>query len=61
MEIIRKKSGRPSKRPSSYELNLKYQAMTAKELAEEYGVKESTVRSWIRLARKEAEVENAKK
>jgi transposase len=42
-----KKSGRVSKKSDESELAAKYAVMTAKELAEEYGVAEITVRRWI--------------
>lgn len=51
--MITKKAGRRSKKPSKMELETKYQVMTGAELAKEYGVAESTVRSWIRAYRKE--------
>ncbi len=53
MTIAKKKGGRPSKKPPIEVLGLLYQNMTAKEIANEYGVTESTVRSWIARARKE--------
>lgn len=53
MEFVKKKGGRPSKRPSVDMLNMLYGRMTAREIAEQYGVKEATVRSWIARARKE--------
>lgn len=45
--IPTKKSGRPTKKPSLEMLAMLYEHMTAKEIAEKYGVKESTVRSWL--------------
>lgn len=51
--IASKKKGRPSKRPSNAELSMLYSGMTAKEIAIHYGVALSTVKTWIRLARKE--------
>lgn len=51
--IASKKRGRPSKRPSNEELSMLYSGMTAKEIAAHYGVALSTVKTWIRLARKE--------
>lgn len=51
--ITSKKKGRPSKRPSNEELSMLYSSMTAKEIATHYGVALSTVKTWIRLARKE--------
>lgn len=53
MVIPKKKGGRPSKRPTNAELAILYQSMTAKEVAERYGVSEYTVRNWINKARKE--------
>lgn len=59
--ISSKPKGRPSKRPSNEELSSLYSKMTAKELAAHYGVALSTVKTWIRLARKEdSENENNK-
>lgn len=55
MTIKTKKGGRPSKRPDLQMLAMLYEQMTAKEIAEKYGVKESTVRSWIARARKAGE------
>lgn len=55
MTIPTKKGGRPSKRPDLQMLAMLYEQMTAKEIAEKYGVKESTVRSWIARARKAGE------
>lgn len=55
MEIAKKKSGRPTNRPSLDMLAMLYQNLTASEIAKQYGVKESTVRSWIARARKEVE------
>lgn len=55
MTIKPKKGGRPSKRPNLQMLTMLYEQMTAKEIAEKYGVKESTVRSWIARARKAGE------
>lgn len=51
--IASKKKGRPSKRPSNAELSMLYSGMTAREVAVHYGVALSTVKTWIRLARKE--------
>ena len=53
MTIERKIGGRPSKRPSNEELAMLYSSMTAKQVAEHYGVSEFTVRNWINKARKE--------
>lgn len=55
MTITKKKGGRPSKKPDINVLNMLYQTMTAKQIAEHYDVKEATVRSWIARARKENE------
>ena len=54
MNIDYKKGGRPTKRPTEYELAMKYSGMTALEIANEYGVSESTVRRWISEYRKKA-------
>lgn len=53
--IARKKGGRPTKKPSLEMLAMLYEQMTAKEIAEQYGVKESTVRSWLWSYRKAGE------
>jgi transposase len=53
MTIPIKEGGRPSKRPSNEELAMLYSSMTAKQVAEHYGVSEFTVRNWINKARKE--------
>lgn len=53
MEFKKKKGGRPSNRPPLDELQRLYADKTAREIAEQYGVKESTVRSWITRARRE--------
>lgn len=53
MTIAIKKGGRPSKRPSNAELAMLYASMTAREIAEQYGVSVYTVRNWINKARKE--------
>ena len=55
MTISKKVGGRPSKRPSNAELAMLYSSMTAKELANHYGVAEATVRTWIQKARKEVD------
>lgn len=57
--IKAKRKGRPSKRPSNAELEKLYSRMTAKEISEYFRVSLSTVKTWIRLARKEG-VENDK-
>lgn len=53
---MKKKSegGRPSKKPSKEVLEKLYifDGLTGKEIAEKYGVSESTVRGWIYQARK---------
>lgn len=47
----RKKGGRPTKRPKSEaeirKLVEMYKTHTATELAEQYGVKPGTIRSWV--------------
>ncbi len=53
MTIAKKQGGRPSRRPTNEELAMLYSRMTAKEVAEHYGVSEYTVRTWINRARKE--------
>lgn len=58
MKIISKKKGRPSKRPSDEELAMLYSAMTAREVAEHYGVSVSTVKAWIASTRREQSDEN---
>ncbi len=50
---IRKTRGKPTKRPSEKELSELYAKMTAKEVAEHYGVAASTVRAWIAYYRKQ--------
>lgn len=57
-DFPKKKGGRPSKRPSNTELSFLYQSMTAKEVAEHYGVSVCTVRGWIIKARKEEQQNN---
>ena len=51
-----KRKGRKPKRPSNYEIKLYYidLNMTAKECAEKWNVKESTVYRWVREAREES-------
>ena len=53
--MIRKQSGRKSKKPSKVELEMLYSQMSAREVAEHYEVAESTVRKWIGEYRKEDE------
>ena len=53
----KKKNGRPSVRPDLSTLSMLYQTMTAKEIAQQYNVSESTVRSWVSRARKQQERE----
>ena len=48
-----KRAGRPSNKPTMAELDMMYQHMTAKELANHYGVAEVTVKKWIYRYRKE--------
>lgn len=55
LDIPMKVGGRPTKRPSAEVLCEMYKVHTAKEIAEEYGVAISTVRSWICRLRKETE------
>ena len=59
MTIARKTGGRPSKRPTNAELEKLYSVMTAKEIAEKFGVSVYTVRNWINKARKEESEEVA--
>ena len=47
-----KKSGRPSNKPDDEMLLTLYQTMTAAQIAKTYGVAVSTVKGWIRSARK---------
>lgn len=51
MNIPRKRSGRPSNRPTDAELAMLYSSMTAKQLAAHYKVSVPTVRAWIQRAR----------
>jgi uncharacterized protein YjcR len=53
--IPRKKGGRPSKRPTAYELSVMYRFMTSVEIAKKYDVSPATVRSWLCRYRKEIE------
>lgn len=48
-----KKKGKPSKKPSAEELSRLYETKTAKEIAFQLGVSESTVKHWIADYRKE--------
>lgn len=57
MTIARKSGGRPSKRPANAQLAMLYSIMTAKEIAEKFGVSVYTVRNWINKARNEKEME----
>lgn len=50
--IVAKKRGFPSKAPDDITLMKEYSKLKAKEIAKNYGVTESTVRAWIRGARK---------
>lgn len=52
MTIPNKKMGRPTKRPAPEFLVALYKDHTAKQIAEMYDVKESTVRSWVARLRK---------
>ena len=45
-------SGRPSNRPTLNQLKKDYQRLSVKEVAEKYGVAESTVRTWVFRARR---------
>lgn len=53
-EIIprKKNKGRPSKRPSVSKLAREYSKKSTKDIAQKYGVSESTVRSWVFKARR---------
>ena len=59
--IEKKRGGRPSKKPDEAQLSMLYSGMTAKELAEHYGVSVSTVQRWIAEYRKESKNEEAKR
>ena len=48
-----KRPGRVSKKPENKELMKDYETLSASEIGKKYGAAESTVRSWIRQARKE--------
>lgn len=50
--IISKKMGRPSVRPDDETLATLYRDKPTKEIAEMYGVKPSTVRSWASRVRR---------
>lgn len=52
LDEIKKKRGKPSKRPPEAELAELYARMTAKQVAEHYGVATSTVKNWIAYYRK---------
>ncbi len=58
MTLQAKQKGKPSKRPSVEELAKLYSKMTAKEVAEHYGVAPSTVRAWIAHYRKQEVTNN---
>lgn len=58
MAIVKKQGGRPTKRPSAEKLQEMYSHMTAREIADECGVSESTVRSWIARLRKSEALHN---
>ena len=51
--IPNKRSGRPSRKPSESELSAMYAIYSANQLAEHYGVAESTIRRWIASYRHE--------
>ena len=54
--IPKKKSGRPTNRPNpEYLLTLYTRKSTAPQIADMFGVSESTVRSWVSRLRKEYE------
>lgn len=58
-ELVKPKAkGRKSKKPDNTMLLTLYQCQTAKELAEEYGVAESTMYAWIKEAREALMQEN---
>lgn len=57
MPMLQKKNkGRTSKRPSMEELSELYSRLTAKQIAEQFAVSDSTVRHWIATYRKQLEV-----
>lgn len=47
------RAGRPTRKPDSVKLLIQYQDNTADQLAKLYGVAPSTIRRWIRDARKQ--------
>lgn len=53
--IPTKKRGRPTQKPPIEMLATLYEHMTAKEIADKYDVKESTVRTWLWSYRKAGE------
>lgn len=53
MTVTKKKGGRPTKKPDVQTFARLYEQHTSKEIAEQYGVKESTVRGWAYHYRKE--------
>lgn len=59
MTIQAKPKGKQSKRPPVEELAKLYATMTAKEVAEHYGVATSTVKAWIGYYRKQEATDNA--
>lgn len=60
IKIKAKKGGRPTKRPSTEQLAILYENKTAREIAEQYDVSTSTVRGWVRKARREEKQENTR-
>lgn len=61
MAIELKQGGRPTKRPSDDVLADMYRTHTARQIADEYGVTEATVRSWIARIRRKGVVQNERK
>ena len=53
LKELKKTRGKPSKRPPEQELSAMYAKLTAKEVAEHYGVATSTVKAWIAYYRKQ--------
>lgn len=53
MDIPKKRVGRPSKRPDDKTLISLYKEYNSVQIAEMYGVKDSTVRSWYSHLHKE--------